>query len=131
MDLPNVKRKLYATIEHDGKILHIAEEEGEEKEEVAVVTSSTDQSSGRKIKKRFEIRFLLGHNVDANHVSLDFEDAVLTVTAHKITIEQQENQAGENVVTVAVKEHHHDIPSNQHKEAWSKDSYNERFEEAH
>lgn len=119
IDLPLVKGQLKAKVEHDRRILHIVEE---------VFEDGADHvsPSGRK---KFEIRFLLGGNVNTNQVALEFEDAVLTITACKIVADTTE---GSTAINLPVLEHHLSAPPEHTKDfLMVKESYNERFEEAH
>jgi len=118
IDLPFVKGKLNAKVEHDRRILHIVEE---------VLDDRTDAVSSPAGIKRFEMRFLLGCYVNANHVTLEFEDAVLTVTAGKIVAGSNEEST---TINLPVLEHHHNAPEYAKDVMLEKESYNERFEEA-
>eukprot|EP00557_Chaetoceros_sp_GSL56_P004722 CAMPEP_0176487664 /NCGR_PEP_ID=MMETSP0200_2-20121128/6268_1 /TAXON_ID=947934 /ORGANISM="Chaetoceros sp., Strain GSL56" /LENGTH=177 /DNA_ID=CAMNT_0017884539 /DNA_START=186 /DNA_END=719 /DNA_ORIENTATION=- len=116
IDLPFVKGKLNAKVEHDRRILHIFE-------------STADAVYLPPRRKGFEMRFLLGRNVNGNQVAVDFEDAVLTITAGKYVAGS--NDESTDAISLPVLEHHHDAPAEYAKDALlEKESYNDRFEEA-
>jgi Molecular chaperone (small heat shock protein) len=118
VDLPVIEGKLHAKVEHGRRVLHIVEEVYE--------GGTLSPDDGRK---RFEMRFLLGGNVNANQVAVEFEDAVLTVTAGKIAVEGNE---GSSTINLPVLEHHlHPLDDHAKDALLAKESYNERFEEAH
>lgn len=115
IDIPNVKGNLRAEVLY-GRILHIGMEM-EEKSEISA-------DAGSKV----DLRFLLGSTVNTNHITLDHEDDVLTITAQKIEVDEKESDLA---IPVPVMEHRQSSPvATHHKDVLMKESYNDRFEEA-
>ena len=102
-------------VEHDKRILH----------DVGDVFEDGIDAVSAAGRKRFEMRFLLGHDVNVNQVTLEFVDAVLTATASKIVAGSNEESTA---INLPVLEHHHNAPEDSKDVLLERESYNERFE---